>query len=557
MDLSNYTLAAAGEGPTLTKGISEALWTPLSGNVAGTGTVGVRAVETVTKGLTLTESYELVIAVHACVEAIAAAVSKARPRLFTREGEEIVGGPLWDLLRMPAKGCSTRKLIHDIVTWKLIAGEYDILVKFLGGAYPEALIPLDPQRLSVWKPKEYKTREDIATWRYIWQDAKTEDIRDAYLMHDALFNPRDTVRGLSPLITGSVVAGTDYAISRYNRTYFENGGIPSHIVNLPENVSRREREDFERRYQAEFGHRSNGAHKALVVSGGEVKIHTLDQPFQEGAFLGLKAHTVEQIAMLYRVPPIEANILSKTRFDSAPEERKLFVESCLVPQLDALSECFQQQLVDPWFSLSPVKTAGGNTLKKAMDRRFEEARGDRPDSQIVILFDADSLPIMGDVNLARIKASKELGDSLFLSPKEKIDFLGLEFDDRPERDDVYALTTYQNVTHPEKNLAIMSAEAKAKTAGDDKPAADEPAKPKTATKAEKALVHKLRTLSVKSGELFGLAEADALHDGGCARLVRVVRHGLRKAMEGAGDEDARRDAAKAFFAEFDPKEALA
>jgi HK97 family phage portal protein len=485
----------------VTKGVSDFVFggnATFGDNVGGAGSVTVRASESSLRSLSPIQSYELCVAVQAAVRTISENLAKAKRRIFTSSGEEVLGGPAFDFINRPNPYSDGSKFIRDLVTWYNISGELAGYKSMSAGKL--SVLPIAPPRLTYWNFKHYSERSEVGSWRYTWEDGQQEQILDSNLLFANTFNPNDPVRGLSPLVTGSVEVGTLHWSGRYNQSFFQNGAVPSHLVSLPEGTPRRERDDFARRYLAEYSAYSHNAHKVMVVAGGDIKVHPLEQPFQDGAFMELRKQMLQQVAMLYRVPAIEIGLYDKARFDTASEERKLFMESTLMPQADMLTAAIQQQIFDRYFLASQATTRPAK-MSKALSDRFDSVRAESGGG-LVFLIDTDTLPIANTIKVAQAEHAIKFRQAFGASLKETVDFFGIELEDRPEREDVYLLATERNVTHPEKNIEVMSAQMKADAAPKEAPKPKKPAK--------KAL-HKLRTLSVKGavdGCVWSLAEAD-------------------------------------------------
>jgi hypothetical protein len=255
-------------------------------------------------------------------------------------------------------------------------------------------------------------------------------------------------------------------------------------------------------------------------------------------------------------------IYDKTRFDTAAEERKLFVESTLMPQMNMVSECLQMQVVDRHYAYSQTKDRKKAHLTKAMDAAYEQARSDRPDSDIIVLLDADALPIMNSVNLMKVEQAKGLIENMHLSSKEAADYVGLDIPDRKEREDVWVKNDLLNITDPAFNHKLQpKPEPAAKPAGEKKPAPK-----KELTDADKQLVkdaeksiRKLRKMTfekLEGGELWSLEEADAVGGESLKRPVRRIRHHLRELVEQFQPEDGRKDEIKFYFNSLDARQLL-
>jgi hypothetical protein len=207
-------------------------------------------------------------------------------------------------------------------------------------------------------------------------------------------------------------------------------------------------------------------HKNIIVRADEFDIKPLEQSFQDGAFLDTQKQADRKVGQLLGVPAIEMHDYEKTRFDTAQEERKMFAESSLMPLMSRMQEEFQTQLIDRYFIGSPISTEkGADKPPPHLEKSFEKARGER-DGNIILLIDADTMPIMGDVKIANTEYAHKLRLAYGMTPSEAAKFSHIELDPNPARDDIYMPTDEVNVTHPEKNVQVivtqLAAEARAK-----------------------------------------------------------------------------------------------
>jgi HK97 family phage portal protein len=566
----------------------EQVWAAAGNSSAGaTGGLSLAAIRQQKRNLTPTEQYELSIAVNAAVNVISSQISKAKLRLFSRNGEEINGGPLYELFRRPSKRMTIRRFVREIVCWFNIAGEYAIHLQAGPDGVPVAMTALNPYALTIERPSQPRTLGDVAQWKYWWADGTTELIRADYLPFDKMFNPNHgTVRGLSPLVTGGVQVSGSVAAERYNKTHFDNGGIPSHLIVLPDGTPYQHRKDFEQRYLAEHGYFGDNAHKVMVVAGKDVRFESLEEPFQDGAFMQMMQRGDVKVAQLYRIPAINAGIYDKTRYDSAPEERKVFFEETLQPECESISECFQHQIVDPHFAFSKFSVSrprrhGEKVLTKSMDCVFEKARFDRPDSSIIALIDTDTLPIANEIALAKMEHVEKLQEAAMISPADASEFVGLDIkDDREERSQIWSKKGIVCITKPELNAQLTpgvgggpggqkpgdgGAGAGSAPGGKPNKPSKSPAKKELTADDRNRLAQAKRTLfdlrklalsKMDGGEMFGLADGDALNTGQDKAVwaeIRAARHALRKICEdGALDKAAKVEQAREWFNKYKP-----
>lgn len=514
-------------GSTFLKGISEAQWTGVQG-LQQIGNISVEAAINAESSLTPKQCYENSIPARAAISKNASQISKAAWRVFGRDGREVIGGDLINLIRQPQPRVSRKRWVTNLVTWAEISGEITVAI----GEGERSLPLLDPYRLYINQPGIPNTLDDIVQWRYTPYSGRIEYIRADRLIYDRMFNPNPSVRGLSPFVTGTTEIGAAHEASRYRKQFFENSAVPSHVVDLGEGVPKGQREDFERRYNANFSARLRNAWKALVVSGSKsgVKIHQLEQPFQNSPFLDLSKWSAMQVALLFGVPPAVMQFDSTTKFDNANEQRLMYVEDTLMPIMELIQEVFQLQLVDPYFSFSEVAyetTSKKNTpkLTKAMDERLEMKR--ETDSNLILIIDPDTMPIMAQVKSEMVAKAKEFREVLMLSPKETSDYFKFDIPDRPEREEIYVLNNYVCLTDDKINKRL-SPQLQAK---DGKPQTEaqkgKDARKQAKKKAFEALGRDLRKVALEasdSGEAFDLATADALDsDHEFSEPIRVIR----------------------------------
>lgn len=526
------------------------------------GRVGVVAAENVARNLSPADAYQGVVAMHKAVSVKARNLSKARWRLFdANTEEEIIGGPAWEFLRNPAPKLSMQQLTYTTVSTLNIQGEFAVyLWRRRGDDYPSMMLPIDPGRLKILRPsnKPPNSLDEIIQWTYLWHNGDSEDVRADHVIFDRFYNPTDPIRGLSPAVVGAIDIGIRYSAGKYNKDTFDNGNIPSHIVTLGEGVGRQQREDFTRRYLQEFSFARGNAHKAMVASGKDIDVKILDQQ-KEGSFEALMRMSDEQVYTLYGIPPIEAGIIDKSRYDTANEERKLFVESTLMPEADMLSTAFQLQLIDPHFGLAPTQRKKVE-LSRGMKQRLERVRYERPDSNVIILLDLDTLPIMASVKAAMIATAKEFKDTLDMSAKELAEYFDIDLPEREERNDVWKLNNYLNISKPEFNAKLQPKAAPGPADATKKPPGPKAAKksidPDTLKGAEK-VIRKLRKLTFEgldAGELWSLADADALAESSgldMKKAIRSMRHHLRTIYTTVEDGEGRTDEVKHYLNRLD------
>ncbi len=519
-----------------------------------TGNLNVREANTASRTLTAAECYCLSVATRRAINAIARNLCQAKVRLFTNTGREVTGGPAISLLRMPSRRKTWKSFAYDASSWFNLSGEYAF---HKIGAGVQRLRILNPYRLHIKEPLRPNERDDVTLWRYSERDGSQPDIADNALVFDAMFNPErtETVRGLSPLLTGGTQAGIGVFAALYTQGALQNSSVPSHMLVLPPSVPKLQRDAFAREYLSKFRTPDpavNNFHRIFVVSGGEeVDIKPIEQNFQDGAFMEAQSWADEKIGQLFGVPPIEMGNLQKTRFDTAAEERHVFIESTVKPELDRLSEAMQLQLIDTDFRFSQYTTEAPR-MGKSIEKTFEKARSANPDSTLLLCLDSDTMPIMAEVNAALISSAKDFRETMLLSPKELADYYGIDVPVDPQgvRADIYGENNYVNLTHPEKNAALVPGVKPAGTdASQPTPANRNPPK-KELTEDERERLHrleksvrKLRKLTldaIDSGGIWSLNQGDKIMGEEFRPQTRVLRNRVRGILREVEADEAKK-----------------
>lgn len=495
------------------------------------------------------QAYQLSIDVRSAISAIANSIGKMQIRLYNaRSGKEIVGGDAYDFFKRPAPRYTQSRWLAELASYYSLVNEIALL-RDPGRSQPRFLMPLNPSRLDIHDPTIVRDISQINQWRYSWEDGMLAYYTSDQVCFDKAFNPTSNVRGVSPILTGANEVGGSYEAGRYNKTFFENGAVPSHMLVLPEGTPRQTRQDIEQRYLATFGLGEGNGHKVMVVSGGDVKLQELSQKVKDAEFTNLISLNTQRIAQLFKVPAIEMGIYDKTRFETAATEREMFYEGTLMPLANRIGDFLQDQVVDRWFGSSTIKTAD-TRVSKNLGEAIEKA-SQRSMSDIVVVLDAETTPIAAKIMRDRIQATAELRTSAGLSFNEAAEYVGLELPDpksEPDnyRDMVFIASSEQRIDNMlnsgdsngfenENTVPSVPTETTVQSDEDDTKG-DSGASEEQIVEVDKALVKKLndflrkyRKVAVKAADatdMYRLAEVDKLIDEeleGCPLMKHQAR----------------------------------
>ena len=446
--------------------------------------ISVAAMQARFNSLQPVQAYQMSIAARAAISAIANQIARCPIRLFDRKsGDEIIDGELFDIFRRPSPGWSQHQFVEECISWYNIENEMSIMIVLDQTGKPVGLLPICPTRLWVLEPSVVNELKEIRKWMYLWPagmspfagmgtaqptsapiiggnvvgyNSTTIDARQ--LIFYKGFNPSSHIRGCSPLITGVNELSTTYYAARYNKELFVNGNFPHTVVNLPEKKSEKQRKDLEQRFEEQFSLFNGSSHKTLFISGTEANVEVLGgAQGKEGDFLGMQRFYMEQIFMLYRVPSIEAGFADKTRYETADQERAIFLEQTILPQMNMFSEVLQHQFVNPyytWSKRSTIKRGQGKKIGRMMEKSLDYSMNQRTESDIVVVLDPDQLPIMSELRKTQWKAIQAMCDTLHVSVNEAAENLGFDIPYSKVRDQIYIPSAYTKIADsPEDNPA--------------------------------------------------------------------------------------------------------
>ncbi len=539
------------------KGIREATFTPVSAESA-TSIAGIQAMS---KSLTPQQCYELSIAVRSAIQAIATNISKAELRFFSRKtGEEIVDSEINNFFSNPNTQLSQIQLIVEIVSWYNISGEFALGILTDKSNKPLGLQVLNPFRLSVSYDNILpSTLADVKSWVYQWDNGTQTVFNRASVVFAKNFNPYSAVRGLPPLLTGVNEISSSYYASRYNKQFFENGCIPSHILVLPKGTPKAMRDDIERRYLEQYSIYQGNAQKVMVVSGDDIKIQTLDDQPKDAQFLEMSKWNNAQVAQLYKVPASTMGIYDKARFETANIERKMFFEDTLLPQMNLISETFQTQIIDRYFPFVNTPKRKTAKLTKTMEKLFKQASIANPKSDVIVILDPDTVPIMSEIKKDYIAAVKSMATDMQMSVNEAADFMGMDIPYSPARDRIYVPSNFtlvantpEDLVAPQANPAPVQPETEVPQPIESEEVTDDAIEDQDEQDTEKSLTQdmvksfvreyrKLVLTASDSDELFSLEDADTLAEkhqmnGKMKTLIRKDYLDLSKQLKDSQDK---------------------
>lgn len=513
-------------------------------------------------------AYEASIHARKAVDGKATQMAKAKLRFFSRTtGDEIVDGEVVQLYRHPSSFVTTHNLIRDQMTWLNIAGEFvQWAIPSTAGGRPKQLLTLDPTELMEY-PYQAKSYETLEKWIYtstfeIVLDGRAVEGRVEIPMEQIalgkLFNPNSRIRGLSPMQTGTMEISTNYFANRFNSNYFQNGTAGDVIIRFPEGTRPDVAESWVEEWQLRHSIYGGNGFKIQALIGTDMQIEDLATTPKDGQFLQLSQWNAEQIGGLFGVPPSVMGFLSKTRFDTIDVELEAFAENTLMPEMFLWSEVQQTQVLDRFFRNS---SAGTKKLSRKemrlghyMKAQYEQAMDTRTESDVIILLDPDTLPIMAKLMVKKFELIDKIRSAADLSANEAAEYVGVELPYRSERDEIWVPSSRQKITGVEEAEPQVPAETPSEEADDTE-------EEKSIEPEMKSAMRKYRSLVLKAaadGCMFEKKAALGLFQGYPKMIVEVHKDflSLRPILKSDKGSDQRVAEAREYVKRLSSKAAM-
>lgn len=355
--------------------------------------------------------------VVACVEAISTYASSVPLKLYRQrkgdEPEEITDHPILDALWNPNYDdgeYSFRTQIHDQLGY---TGE--AYVVGIANTESRAAVPFTDLR-EMWvvqsdqmNPVFDKTQiakgkasNPVRYWQYSPQavvsgGAGSQRFAPEQVVQIKKPNPRDPIRGLSPVKKLETVLDLYYHALQWSEDFFKNQAVPGLIVtgkrSMDTTTRSRSRDQLEERHVGR-GNR----YKTMYLFGEEINIHRVGANPDEALLPEFFDWSLRQILAVYKVPPFAVCILEHANWSNSIEQQRFFLANAVIPQC---------RLVESTLSSSPFVLAHGDDLFLRHDFSQEPALQENELEAAQV----DALRLQNDVTFVNeIREKRTMGD---------------------------------------------------------------------------------------------------------------------------------------------------
>ncbi|MDR2177545.1 MAG: phage portal protein [Treponema sp.] len=347
--------------------------------------------------------------VHIAVNILTRNIARAS-FVIKKGGNEVTGGPLYDLFRRPNTALSRYDLWKETAAWWSLEGEaFWWFGPDYAGGLPRELHVLNPRLM---RHEAYGGVTHAARRWFYHAGAELVPILSDELIHFRDWNPWNPVRGLNPLIPLALELEQDYYANKANSQLLKNNAIPQGILKTEQTLRPEEADQLERRWEGKYG--ASKAGRKIAVLGKGTSFEPLSFTPEVVKLFELKRWNLYTILAKYGIPPRVANINDKSTSLSGKdtaEQHSAFWQYTLIPMLRQ----FEQILESRFFTRFGLSETGAFDLWDIPELQDgEDAQSGRDIAEI-----GAGLKTINDVLKERGKEPKPWGD-VWYRPKNMI-----------------------------------------------------------------------------------------------------------------------------------------
>ena len=301
-------------------------------------------------------------AVFACLRLLSEAVATLPLDTFMREGgTRRPYRPRPDYLTFAPPQGSRIDYLSQVMLSLLTDGNAYILTPRNRLGVPVDLVVLDPTQVTVER-KQGKLR-------YVVQDIELDPRMD--VMHIKGMTMPGDVKGLSPIAYARETIDLGLAAQRFGASFFDNGALPSAVIEAPNKMSTGAADRFRETWNANHSGVGN-AHRVGVLTEGAKLSKVSIQP-NDAQFLETRQFQVPDIARIFGVPPhLIADASNSTSWGSGLAEQNLaFGQFALRPWTERIEDGHTRLLATHGLTEAFVKLNLDALLRASIKDRYE------------------------------------------------------------------------------------------------------------------------------------------------------------------------------------------
>ncbi|WOA84044.1 phage portal protein [Pseudomonas aeruginosa] len=286
-------------------------------------------------------STESISAVYACVAAISESVGSLPLNLYRKTDsgrEKAITHPLYRLLHdQPNEWQTALEFREQMQRQILLRGNAYAEIKWSSSGRVEALVPLHPDSVTVLVSDTNRLVYDVT-------DRKGHIRR---LLADEVLHLRyhsdDGVLGRSPIAVARDTIGLALAERTHGERMFAQGTKLSGVIETQPGTTKDQARQIRESWAEGYGSVSNHGKTGVLPQGATFK--TVSMTLEDAEWIEARRLSVEEVARLFRVPPVLIGDLREANYSNAVELGRYFVTHTLRRHLVLWEQAINRALI--------------------------------------------------------------------------------------------------------------------------------------------------------------------------------------------------------------------
>lgn len=288
------------------------------------------------------DTAESISAVYAAVAAISESVGSLPLTVYRRTDagrEKARNHPLYRLLHDAPNDYQTAlELREQMQRHVLLRGNAYAEIVRGGNGRPQALLPLHPDRVNILRNQAGRLLYDVTD----------EGGRVRRLLADEVLHVRyhsdDGIVGRSPIQVARDTVGLALAERTHGNKMFEQGTKLSGVIESPPGTTKEQATQIRESWAAGQAGVGNHGKTPVLPQGAQYK--TVSMTLEDAEWIEARRMSVEEVARLFRVPPVLIGDLREANYSNAVELGRYFVTHTLRRHLVAWEQAINRVLIN-------------------------------------------------------------------------------------------------------------------------------------------------------------------------------------------------------------------
>ena len=290
-------------------------------------------------------SAQSVASVYAAVSLIAEAIGSLPIKLYRRgdNGDRVLADthPLHAVLhRSPNEYQTPTEYWEWLVSSMLLTGNAYSRVTRGADGQVRSLEPLPPERVTI-----LRKGDRITGYEYRDADGVLSRLLPGEVFHLRNRAGSDPLIGVSPIQAARAVIELARSEAQHAQSSWDNGTRASGILSLPGMLKAEQRAAIATSWQTQYAGGAN-AGRVPILEGG-VNFTPISLSASDAQFIESRQFTVQEVARIFKVPPVLLGDLSHANFSNSTEMNRWFAVHTLGRHVSAIEQAINRQLLTP------------------------------------------------------------------------------------------------------------------------------------------------------------------------------------------------------------------